>query len=74
MIEDLQAYEEYLWQEYQYSVLECNEEKANYFSNKAFDCLMLLDYFREMKLTTEEWYRIKLLVKEYRSIKQNGKN
>ena len=71
MIDDLKELHNYLLEQYNECSVKGEEEKANYYFEKAFDCLWLIDLFNEMKLSTNDWHRIKTLVKEYRSIKEN---
>ena len=68
MINDLIAYEEYLMEQYQMSLLNGNTRAEKYYFDKAFDCSELIYLFGEMKLSTNEWYTIKTLVKEYRAL------
>lgn len=74
MISDLAKYQSYLISKhYEHSEQE-QVYLAEYYIDKAIECALLQELFDEMKLSPNDWHKIKTLVKEFRSIKNNGKS
>ena len=69
MIKELNDYRVFLLDRFKYygEIGEKDKEKQCY--EKAQTCELLIDLYDEMKLSTNEWHIIKVLVNEYRGLR-----
>lgn len=69
MIQKLIDYKRYLFNKEMKYTLDGNVFMARYYFNCGTECRQLLELFSEMKLSVNEWHRIRELTKEYDKIR-----
>ena len=59
MIEKLMKYKEYLFEKITENALDGNILMCKYYASCEKECVELLELFKEMKLSVNEWHRIR---------------